>query len=114
MNPTNDEVAKHATDKKKNCRTGASKIATLVNQEFDGQLCSTIGWCKCDHYLVVYDPFLDFSLPIPTIPRENKVSFPRQRAPSSLKAQLKYDARSSDIGYGEGRNREDIVIQSEA
>lgn len=112
-NPGDAEAAEGATDEKSNHRNGASKVATLVNRVFDGQLCSTVCCCKCDNYSVVYEPFLDLSLPIPTIPRAKKVSLPRQRAPSSSKAQLKNDARSSNIGYGEGRRRADLQTQSE-
>lgn len=113
-NRGDDEASEGNTDEKSNHMNGVLKVATLVNRVFDGQLCSTVCCCECDYYSVVYEPFLDLSLPIPTIPTAKKVSLPRQRASSSSKTQLKDDARSSNIGYGEGRRRSDLQIQSEA
>lgn len=113
-NPGDDEVAEGNTDEKSNHTNGASKIATLVNRVFDGQLCSTVCCCECDYCSVVYEPFLDLSLPIPTIRTSKKVSLPRQRASAASKMQLKDDARSSNIGHGEGSCRSDLKVQSEA
>lgn len=49
---------------------------TFVERMFGGQLSSTVSCCVCGHSSVVYEPFLDLSLPIPS-----KQS-PRKNAPS--------------------------------
>lgn len=42
------------------------KGETFVEQMFGGQLSSTVSCCECGHSSVVYEPFLDLSLPIPS------------------------------------------------
>ncbi|CAM6029272.1 unnamed protein product [Sphagnum balticum] len=42
------------------------KRETFVEKIFGGQLSSTVRCCLCGHSSVVYEPFLDLSLPIPS------------------------------------------------
>jgi len=42
------------------------KQETFVEKIFGGQLSSTVRCCLCGHSSVVYEPFLDLSLPIPS------------------------------------------------
>ncbi|CAK9863036.1 unnamed protein product [Sphagnum jensenii] len=71
---------------KKPGRNGEKKRETFVEKIFGGQLSSTVRCCLCGHSSVVYEPFLDLSLPIPS-KQPNKKSenlSPKEGARSSL------------------------------
>ncbi|KAK4717096.1 hypothetical protein R3W88_015434 [Solanum pinnatisectum] len=43
-----------------------SSCPTFVDEIFGGRLSSTVSYLECGHTSVVYEPFLDLSLPVPT------------------------------------------------
>lgn len=71
-------------------------IDTFVERMFGGQLSSTVSCCVCGHSSVVYEPFLDLSLPIPS-----KQS-PRKNAPSVEQLPLSILPRSHQGHSGAG------------
>lgn len=46
---------------------------TFVEHMFGGQLSSTVSCCECGHSSVVYEPYLDLSLPIPSKQERSRV-----------------------------------------
>lgn len=58
-----------------------NKSITFVDSIFGGQLSSTVCCLECGHSSIVYEPFLDISLPVPTkkSPSRKTPSVPRAR-----------------------------------
>ncbi|MQM22359.1 hypothetical protein Taro_055410 [Colocasia esculenta] len=76
---------KTATESDKE-RTASDSVATFVDAIFGGQLSSTVCCMDCGHSSIVYEPFLDLSLPIPTkkAPTKNaSVTLPKRSKPPS-------------------------------
>lgn len=53
---------------------------TFVDAIFGGQLSSTVSCLECGHTSIVYEPFLDLSLPLPTKRSPSKKAQPASRA----------------------------------
>ncbi|VFQ65180.1 unnamed protein product [Cuscuta campestris] len=47
-------------------KNASKEDPTLISSIFGGQLSSTVSCLECGHSSVVYEPFLDLSLPVPT------------------------------------------------
>ncbi|XP_077226808.1 ubiquitin-specific protease 2 [Tasmannia lanceolata] len=69
---------------------------TFVDLIFGGQLSSTVCCVECGHSSIVYEPFLDLSLPVPT-----KKS-PSRKAPISRSKRTKFPLKEGNKG---GKNR---------
>lgn len=82
---------------------------TFVDAIFGGQLSSTVHCVECGHFSVVYEPFLDLSLPVPTKnphskkalsgPRVRKTKLPPKRG-GKARPKLKKDGDSTPILSG--------------
>jgi len=57
---------------------------TFVEHMFGGQLSSTVSCCECGHSSVVYEPYLDLSLPIPSKQERSKVESIREQLPKLI------------------------------
>ncbi|XP_057841225.2 ubiquitin carboxyl-terminal hydrolase 2 isoform X2 [Cryptomeria japonica] len=101
-------ASKDNADENTDHLTSTPDIITLVDRVFDGQLCSTVCCCNCGHSSMVYEPFFDLQLQIPTKQTAEKVSLPRYRGSSSPKAKLKNNARTSKKGNSTGKRRSGI------
>ncbi|XP_024360208.1 ubiquitin carboxyl-terminal hydrolase 2 [Physcomitrium patens] len=75
-----DKEIESATDSKVKENGSLDKVPkrseTLVEYMFGGQFSSTVTCCECGHSSVVYEPFLDLSLPIPSKQSLGKISEP--------------------------------------
>ncbi|CAM6078417.1 unnamed protein product [Sphagnum tenellum] len=63
---TEEETMWKVTKPGRNGESTKKKRETFVEKIFGGQLSSTVRCCLCGHSSVVYEPFLDLSLPIPS------------------------------------------------
>lgn len=82
---------------------------TFVDAIFGGQLSSTVRCVECGHFSVVYEPFLDLSLPVPTKkppskkalqgPRMRKTKLPPKRG-GKARPKLNKDGDSTPILSG--------------
>ncbi|CAK9201643.1 unnamed protein product [Sphagnum jensenii] len=63
---TEEETMWKVTKPGRNGESMKKKRETFVEKIFGGQLSSTVRCCLCGHSSVVYEPFLDLSLPIPS------------------------------------------------
>ncbi|KAH9313696.1 hypothetical protein KI387_022323 [Taxus chinensis] len=97
------KASKANADEKLNHVTHTPDIVTFVDRAFDGQLCSMVCCCKCGHSAVVYEPFFDLQLQIPTVKTAKKVSLAQYRASSSPKAKLKNDVTIRKNGHSLGK-----------
>ncbi|KAJ7567001.1 hypothetical protein O6H91_02G127900 [Diphasiastrum complanatum] len=66
---------------------------TFVEQMFGGQYSSTVSCCECSHSSVVYEPFLDLSLPLPT-----KSAFKKSLPSKGSSSQIKLSSLSARSG----------------
>ncbi|KAH9304125.1 hypothetical protein KI387_008529 [Taxus chinensis] len=75
------ELLKYLLDSLKteesNDKNSHSNTLTFVDNIFGGQLSSTVRCCVCDFASVMYEPFLDLSLPIPRNEMSKKPSLTR-------------------------------------
>ncbi|CAM6050916.1 unnamed protein product [Sphagnum compactum] len=63
---TEEETMWKVAEPGRNGESMKKKRETFVEKIFGGQLSSTVRCCLCGHSSVVYEPFLDLSLPIPS------------------------------------------------
>ncbi|KAF8391995.1 hypothetical protein HHK36_022335 [Tetracentron sinense] len=59
--------------------TNSKSSPTFVEATFGGQLSSSVSCVECGHSSIVYEPFLDLSLPVPTKKPPSKNSLPVSR-----------------------------------
>eukprot|EP01018_Ginkgo_biloba_P037597 Gb_05130 [translate_table: standard] len=98
------EASEGNTDYKSNQTNNTlNSVVTFVDSVFDGQLSSTVCCCECGYSSVVFEPFLDLSLPIPTKQTGKKDSLPQHWASSSSKTQREKDNKGWKTGYGKER-----------
>ncbi|KAF3794141.1 Ubiquitin carboxyl-terminal hydrolase 2 [Nymphaea thermarum] len=73
---------------------------TFVDRIFGGQLSSTVSCLECGHSSVVYEPFLDLSLPVPMKrhPPEKATVVPSTKKPSSKAGNLNRGRRTREKG----------------
>ncbi|CAK9201996.1 unnamed protein product [Sphagnum troendelagicum] len=82
------------------------KRETFVEKIFGGQLSSTVRCCLCGHSSVVYEPFLDLSLPIPSQQPNKKAVVHKDQA------QVSSGQQSESLqALGKG-SKEDVVKAS--
>ncbi|CAN6462725.1 unnamed protein product [Victoria cruziana] len=73
---------------------------TFVDRIFGGQLSSTVSCLECGHSSVVYEPFLDLSLPVPLKrrPPEKATVVPATKKPSSRAGNVNKGRRAREKG----------------
>ncbi|CAK9201708.1 unnamed protein product [Sphagnum troendelagicum] len=74
---TEEETMWKVTKPGRNGESTKKKRETFVEKIFGGQLSSTVRCCLCGHSSVVYEPFLDLSLPIPSKQPNKKSDQPK-------------------------------------
>lgn len=85
----NEELsARKQTSSFRENSTSPSQGPTFVDAIFGGQISSTVCCLECGHSSIVYEPFLDLSLPVPT-----KKPPPKKTQPTSRAKKMKVPAK---------------------
>uniref|UniRef100_A0A1D1XLJ2 Ubiquitin carboxyl-terminal hydrolase n=1 Tax=Anthurium amnicola TaxID=1678845 RepID=A0A1D1XLJ2_9ARAE len=89
-NPHKDKPASESDKDSK----ASDSVNTFVEAIFGGQLSSTVRCIECGHSSIVYEPFLDLSLPIP------RKKAPSKHVPVALPKRSKLPLREASAGRG--------------
>eukprot|EP00268_Persea_americana_P040468 TRINITY_DN40204_c0_g1_i2.p1 TRINITY_DN40204_c0_g1~~TRINITY_DN40204_c0_g1_i2.p1 ORF type:complete len:1010 (-),score=211.69 TRINITY_DN40204_c0_g1_i2:505-3534(-) len=93
--------------------SGTTSVPTFVDVIFGGQLSSTICCVECGHSSIVYEPFLDLSLPVP-MKKPSSSKKAQVTRPKKTKIPLKEGSKGGKFRERRNNNVASVSTQSAA